>query len=96
MQKKLVTIIKKRAAEIISAALFCTPDGLSTHLIKSTHVNLSARKSEVAQKGTLTFFHKKDYVLSFLATLWLPRLKEMPTFANKGSKEQRVWHRKKK
>ena len=59
-------------------------------------MNLSARKSEVAKKGTLTFFHKKDYVLSFLATLWLPRLKEMPTFANKGSKEQRVWHRKKK
>ena len=88
--------IKRERSTITSTALFCTPDGLSTHLIKSTHVNLSVRKSEVAKKGTLTFFHKKDYVLPFLATLWLPRLKEMPTFANTGSKEQRVWHRKKK
>ena len=40
-------------------------------------------------------FHKKDYILPFLATLWLPRLKEMPTFASKGNKEQKSMAQKK-
>lgn len=33
--------------------------------------------------------------MPFLATLWLPRLKEMPTFANKGIKEQKSMAQKK-
>ena len=33
--------------------------------------------------------------MPFLATLWLPRLKEMPTFANKGNKEQKSMAQKK-
>ena len=40
-------------------------------------------------------FHKKDYVLPFLATLWLPRLEEIPTFVNKGNKEQKSMAQKK-
>ena len=55
------------------------------------------KKIRGSQKRYINFFFiKKTMFCSFLATLWLPRLKEMPTFANKGSKEQRVWHRKKK
>ena len=33
--------------------------------------------------------------MPFLATLWLPRLKEMPTFASKGNKEQKSMAQKK-
>lgn len=40
-------------------------------------------------------FHKKDYILSFLATLWLPRLDKIPIFANKSNKRQKSMAQKK-
>ena len=40
-------------------------------------------------------FHKKDYILPLLATLWLPDKRKMSIFASKGNKEQKGMAQKK-